>query len=209
MIKFIAITSDRITDTCQNLNQAVLLWKNEETLEESSQCVLRINDENSEIFKDFKKYTKEEIAVARKDKHLLVEEIPKGVISRSSPFSEKKLETGQKIFKRIHGSSYVDISAGDSEVLKITNSYAWSKMQAIEIIGAGTKHSMDLKVLDDSDVVINQFSFSTNISKDFYRVYSKYDSDLYLGMSIEVTVYNNSSTTSSVGLNIELNEIKT
>lgn len=222
MKKFIVVSTDKLTKKDQLKNQAVLLWKDEQSLEESNQFVLRISDLNSDTFRNFKKYSESQIIVARNNKLTLAEELPKKVISQPLPFSEKYLTTGEKLFKRIHGSEFVDIPPGESKIINVSIVYNWAKIEAMEIIGAGTSHKVNLNILDNeyntysgapvnevgSNFKLNQFAFGVNVNEKFYRFSSKYDADLYLGMVIQVEIFNNSNNPSQVGLNIELNEVK-
>lgn len=139
----------------------------------------------------------------------------------NAPFKSKVLPNGEKLFKRVHGSDFVDVAAGESGLIEIEIGYENAKIEAMEIIGAGESHQVDLRILDTientysqapveifgANLQLNQFAFDVNVAKDFYRFSSKYEADLFLGMVVQVEIYNHSSTASKVGLNIELNEV--
>jgi hypothetical protein len=139
----------------------------------------------------------------------------------TEPFSAKTLPTGENLFKRMHGSDIVDILPGESETMEIEIGYPWAKIEAMEMLGCGESHTCSLHILDSQNndyskapvgVVgehykLNQFAYDINLRKDYHRLSSKYDADLYLGMVVQLVVTNNSQEASKVSLNIELNEV--
>jgi len=147
--------------------------------------------------------------------------------TESTAFSSKLLN-GKSLFKRLHSGDsenvnpYIDIAPGSSEAVEIEIGYPWAKIEAMEIVGAGKKHSASLWVLDTEtntysqapvnivgpNYELNQFSFNSCVSENFHRFHSEYDADLYLGMIVRVEIFNYSTIQSSVGLNIELNEVR-
>lgn len=143
------------------------------------------------------------------------------ILTITDPFSAKTLPTGEKLFKRMHGSDIVEIQPGDSEIMEIEIGYSWAKIEAMEMLGCGESHTCDLNVLDSQNndyskapvgVVgehykLNQFAYDINLRKDYHRLSSKYDADLYLGMVVQLVVTNNSQEASKVSLNVELNEV--
>jgi len=225
MKKYIAINKDKLLEKDQEINSAALLWKDEDTLEESEQYIIRVNTGNEDQFRSYIKYGELDVISARKTKGNLSELQSEIVISE--PFAAKYDIDGNKFFKRMHSgfedteSPFIEILAGATEVIDIEIGYPWVKIEAMEVVGAGDNHSASLYVLDTEDNIysgapvetfganyeLNQFSFNCCIAKGFHRFYSKYDADLYIGMLVRVEITNWSLATSHVGLNVELNEV--
>ena len=135
------------------------------------------------------------------------------------PFASKTIpETGQKLFRRKHGFS-VDgggsIAASSSGTMSFVIPYALAKMTEVEIIGAKTGDTVDLKVYDTPagtistvpNYMLNQFGFEVALAKDYYSDTSNYDADVIMGMKVELTYYNNSSEAATPVANIVLHEV--
>jgi len=88
------------------------------------------------------------------------------------------------------------------------------KLTGVEVIGGESLDFADLKILDCEDgmvtgipyYVLNQFGFSVNIAKDFYKRDSPFDATLYCGMVIEITYTSVSAKT--IGINFLKHEVK-
>jgi len=131
---------------------------------------------------------------------------------QSQPFASKTLPNGKKLYKREHGVQQVLI-AGENTIL-FTVPYAWVKIIGMEIINGEALDTCNLMILDSTtgtystvpNYQLNQFGFNVNISAGLYEEENAYDADLYQGMQIKI-VYN-SQTAKTIGVNFNLNEVK-
>jgi hypothetical protein len=127
-------------------------------------------------------------------------------------FSAKTLANGKKLYKREHGIQ-ATLTTGANNIL-FTIPYAWVKIIGLELMGGETLDTVDFYVLDSTtgtystvpNYVLNQFGFSVNVSAVKYEETCNYDADLYYGMQIKI-VYNSISN-KTVGINFNLNEVK-
>jgi hypothetical protein len=128
------------------------------------------------------------------------------------PFASKTLPNGNKLFKRYHGIQSV-VSVGANDVI-YTVPYPQVKIVGVDILYAEALDTVDFYVLDTitgtystiPNYTLNQFGFSVNVSKDFFRQESNYDADLYAGMQIKI-VYNSQSA-KTIGINFNMSEVK-
>lgn len=135
----------------------------------------------------------------------------KGNGSVISPFAQKTFN-GKGLFKRIHGLQLVSVIGMNT--FEFVVPYNQCKITGVEIIGASSCDVADLEVYDTTtgtfsgvpNYMLNQFGFTVNVSKDYYEQRSEFDSDLYLGMKIEVHVA--AQAVGVIGINLILNEVK-
>ena len=126
-------------------------------------------------------------------------------------FSSKTVGT-KKIYARTTGMQF-SLSAG-ANTCTYTATYPWAKITGVEILGGETGDQVDFKVKDTPagtystipNHLLNQFGFSVNIAKDFYKREATFDADLYVGMVLEFTYTSVSAKT--VGLNLIMAEVK-
>ena len=131
------------------------------------------------------------------------------------PFGSKTMVINgvtKKLYARFTGMQQA-VTAG-SNTLSFTITYPWVKIIGVEVIGAENLDTADLKIKDTAtgtysgvaNYVLNQFSYTLNLSKDFYQKMAQFDADIYQGMVIEVTYVSISDKT--IGFNILMNEVK-
>ena len=128
-------------------------------------------------------------------------------------FSDKTLPDGKKLYKRLMGSQHV-LAAGVNTFIAHVIAVPHVKMVGLKIIGGELLDYTDIKILDDvsgtyttvPNYLLNQYGFSCNIAKDFHEEHCPYDADLYVGMQIQFTYYSQSAKT--IGINLDLNEVK-
>lgn len=128
-----------------------------------------------------------------------------------SPFAQKTFN-GKGLFKRIHGLQMTSVIGMNT--FEFVVPYNQCKITGVEIIGASSCDIADLEVYDTAtgtfsgvpNYMLNQFGFTVNVSKDFYEQKSEFDSDLYLGMKIEVHLV--AQAAGLIGINLILNEVK-
>ena len=131
-----------------------------------------------------------------------------------SAFADKTIDEG-KIFRRKHSSGWVTINANTSAELIITVPYSHAKIDKAEIIGCREGDNADLCVHDTDtglistipEYLLNQFGFGVAMPNGMYIDESKYEADLFLGMKIKVTYYNNSTESRLVAVNFTLHEV--
>lgn len=100
-----------------------------------------------------------------------------------------------------------------SNVISYTSTYPWGKVLGVEVINCEALDTADFKVYDTStgtysgvaNKLLNQFSFSCNMPKDFYLRMAEFDADLYAGMIIQITY--NSISAKTLGINLILNQV--
>lgn len=147
-----------------------------------------------------------------KNIHLLMNEVPTEVSTVAAPSFTAKTLNDKKIYARNSGTQHA-LSMG-SNVFSITATLAWAKVTGVEVIGAETLDYVDFKVKDTPaglysgvpNYTLNQFGFSVNIAKDYYRREASFDADLYVGMVLEFTY--NSTSAKTIGVNIIQVEVK-
>lgn len=116
----------------------------------------------------------------------------KPLVTKNSPFGEKVLPNGKKVFTRIHGMSGTVAGAPDN--LDFVIPYASCKLTGIQIINCELGDKVNMKVLDTPsgtisgtpNLVLNQFAFDVNMTKDFYEYKSSYDADLIQDMKVRI-----------------------
>jgi len=127
-------------------------------------------------------------------------------------FSSKTLPNGKKLYKREHGIQS-NLTSGANTIL-YTIPYAWVKIIGLELVGGELLDTVDFFVLDSTsgtysgvpNYTLNQFGFNVNVAPDEYVNVCNYDADLYYGMQVKI-VYNSVSN-KTVGINFNLNEVK-
>lgn len=136
----------------------------------------------------------------------------KSQMQQISAFSAKTLANGKRLYKRVHGFQ-TTLNAGVNDIL-FTIPYAWVKIIGLELMGGELLDTVDFFVLDSSsgtysgvpNYTLNQFGFSVNVSAGNYASVCNYDADLYFGMQIKIVYTSVSNKT--VGINLNLNEVK-
>lgn len=133
------------------------------------------------------------------------------IVMEHAPFATKEM-AGKKLYKRVTGIQAA-VTTGSNEIV-FTVTYPWVKLTQIEIVNCEALDKACLKVFDDANGTysgtpnyeFNQFGFTVNCSKDFYKSASEFDSDLYVGMKIKVNYQSLSNKT--IGINLVQNEVK-
>jgi len=204
MKQWCIVKKSRLTDALKDGNDPKLL--------NSGQYLVRVTKNNEYLLHGYKRYDFEDL----KDKDLDTTNSHKEKEDISnSPFKDKKVCNDHRLFKRLHGSDFIPLIAGATEILELTIGYAWAKIEAMEVIGAGKQHTCNLIIVDTDtgafsgvpDAVLNQFCFDAAVAENFHRFASKYDADLYLGMGVQLEITNHSTIDSVIALNLELNEV--
>ena len=139
---------------------------------------------------------------------------PQGVSVKTSPFADKVLSNGKKLYTRVHGVSAEVSGAPDN--ITFTVPYTACKLTGIEIIGGALGDKVNLKILDSTtgtytgsaNYQLNQFGFDVNVAKDFYSRESAYDADLFLNMQIRVEYDSVAALPANVYINFILHEVK-
>lgn len=129
-----------------------------------------------------------------------------------TPFSSKTLSDGKRLFARNTGFKQ-EVGVG-LNTIEYTGTFPWVKILGVEIINCSALDMVDFKVYDSAqgtysgvpNLLLNQFSYSYNLPKDFHSRISQFDSDFYQGMKIVVEYTSVSAKT--VGINLIMNEVK-
>lgn len=136
----------------------------------------------------------------------------------NSPFAEKTLPDGSKLFRRKHGKKET-ILANSFKDIVFTAPYAKSKINKLEIIGANDLDRVDLSVYSPLDpataaaygmpanILLNQFGFDVVVSSWLYSDKSDYDADVYAGFQIIVRYKNDTANDVEVGFNLIYHEV--
>lgn len=120
---------------------------------------------------------------------------PKGNRSTTvtlTPFADKVLPNGKRLFTRVHGTSATVSGAPDTIDFEIP--YAMCKLTGIDIINGELGDKINLKILDTvsgtisgvPNMVLNQFAYNVNIASNFHKFESRYDADMIQGLRIRV-----------------------
>lgn len=136
-------------------------------------------------------------------------------VQAAPPYGSKTITVSgatKKLYARNVGIQQA-LSAG-SNTITYTASYAWVKMLGVEAINCEALDTVSFKVYDNAsgtysgypNLLLNQFSFSLNLPKDYYLRMANFDADVYAGMVIKVEYTSVSAKT--VGLNFLFNEVK-
>src|ERR1051325_1911784 len=107
----------------------------------------------------------------------------------------------KKLFARFTGQQY-SLSAG-SNTITYTATYAWAKLIGVECINCEALDTVDFKVYDTAggtysghpNALLQQFSYTLNLPKDFYLRMAQFDADVYAGMVIQMTYVSQSAKT--------------
>lgn len=129
------------------------------------------------------------------------------------PFASKELANGDKIYRRNHGYTHLMTTGTSSFEVEVPFR---CKVNEAEVLYCPENVSVDFKVLDTSagtfsgypNLVLDQFGYAVNVAKDYYKDRSEFEADLYPGMRIVVTLYNNSGIEKTIGFNIKFCELK-
>lgn len=120
--------------------------------------------------------------------------------------------TIKKLYARNTGLRFA-LESGSNE-LTYTATYPWVKLLGVECCWCEAGDYVDFKVYDNAagtysgvpNLLLNQFAFTLNLPKDFYRRESRFDADVYAGMVIKMTYQSASAKT--IGLNLQMDEVK-
>ena len=139
------------------------------------------------------------------------------------PFSKKSLKDGPKIFRRKHG--FAAIVTGESTAsIYFDVPYTKCKINGVEIVNTKAGDTVNLKVYDTPDgliqqsmgipaesitpsLLLNQFGFDVEMPDGEYLDSCNYDADLIGNMRIEAEYTNNDSSDRRVGVNVKLHEV--
>ncbi len=128
------------------------------------------------------------------------------------PFSAKTdPATGKKLYKRDTGKSF-SVSAGSNNCDYVIT-FDQMKITGVEIIGAEIGDYCDFEVYDTPtgtistipNAKLNQFGYSVNITKDFYKRECQYDADVIKDMKIRIVF--NSVTAKTIYVNYIIHEV--
>jgi hypothetical protein len=147
--------------------------------------------------------------------NVAVQSQPAVSIASAPPYSSKNITVNgvtKKLYARFTGVQF-SLSQG-TNTLTYTATYTWAKLLGVEVINAEALDTADLKVYDTAagtysgvpNALLNQFSYTLNLPKDFYTRMAQFDADLYVGMIIQITYVSKSAK--DIGLNLLLNEVK-
>lgn len=136
-------------------------------------------------------------------------------VSSTPPFADKTMVIAgvtKKLYARTVGIQAA-LSVG-ANTITYTATFPWVKITGIEAINCEALDTAHFKVYDTAagtysgypNALLNQFGYSVNLPKDFYKRIADFDADLYIGMVIKVEYVSISEKT--VGLNLIMNEVK-
>lgn len=117
----------------------------------------------------------------------------------------------KKLFARFTGLQF-NVVAGVN-TLSYTATYPWVKLIGVEAVNCEALDTVDFKVYDTAlgtysgvpNALLNQFSYSLNLPKDFYQRMAQFDADIYQGMVLQVTY--TSQSTKTIGINLLLDQV--
>lgn len=198
----------------ENFVENHLVENNKPIILGSGQYLISINKSNEEYFNGYIKFNENDIQNIDKTTNIKT----KNRIEEKkyqSPWSEKVLPDGHKIFRRKIGIQST-IAANSLKSIIYTIPYNQVKIDQVEVINCSSLDKIDFKVLDSyngtytgyPNYLLNQFGFGVNLKNEYYSDHSNYDADLKLGMQIETIYYNESEFEKTIGINYVLHELK-
>lgn len=136
-------------------------------------------------------------------------------VQNQPPYGSKTVTIGgvvKKLFARFTGVQFSVVSGPNT--LVYTSTFPWAKLIGVEVVNCEALDTADFKVFDTAagtysgypNALLNQFSFSLNLPKDFYQRMAQFDADIYAGMIIQITY--SSQTNKNIGINFLLDEVK-
>lgn len=136
-------------------------------------------------------------------------------VASQPPFGSKTIVVNgvtKKLYARNTGIQ-ASVTTG-ANTINYTATYAWAKIIGVEAINCEALDKVDFKVHDTAagtysgypNAMLNQFSYSLNLPKDYYIKMAQFDADLYPGMIIKIEYTSVSNKT--IGINIIMNEVK-
>jgi hypothetical protein len=140
--------------------------------------------------------------------------IQTSIVQTQPPYGAKTIVVNgvvHKLYTRFTGIQQ-QLSVGSNTIV-YTATYPWAKLIGVEAVNCEALDMVDFKVYDNSsgaysgvpNQLLNQFSFTLNLPKDFYRRTAQFDADIYAGMTIQVTY--NSQSSKTVGINFLLDQV--
>jgi hypothetical protein len=136
-------------------------------------------------------------------------------IQNQPPYGSKTVVINgvtKKLYARNTGVQFSVVTG--SNTLSYTATYAWAKLIGVEAVNCEALDTVDFKVYDTStgtysgtpNMLLQQFSYSLNLPKDFYQRMSEFDADVYSGMVIQLTYVSQSNK--NIGVNFLFDEVK-
>lgn len=113
-------------------------------------------------------------------------------VSSSTPFANKTLPDGKKVYKRVHGVSET-LQSGQTNIDFVIPHDA-CKITGVEIIAGIHGDKVNFKVYDTPtgtisgypDVLLNQFGFNVYMAEGLHKELSNYDADLIKDMKVSL-----------------------
>lgn len=141
--------------------------------------------------------------------------VQQSLIQSQPPYGSKTVDISgnvKSLYSRLTGLQFPVVIG--SNTLSYTVTYSWVKLIGVEAVNCEALDTVDFKVYDTStgtysgvdNALLNQFSYSVNLCKDFYQRMSQFDADMYAGMVIQMTY--NSQSNKTIGINLLLDEVK-
>lgn len=133
-----------------------------------------------------------------------------------APYGNKQVTLANGLVKDLYarntGIKY-DLDIGDN-VISYSIPYPQCKIIGMQAINCEALDTVDFQVIDSpsgaysgvANKVLNQFAYKLVLPNGFYERYSKFDADIYYGMSLKITY--NSVSAKTVGLNVIMDEVK-
>ena len=218
---YIVISKDALLSSDQPGNiEGVPLWTtslDDNIVSESKQYVVRVVDENESQFREFIKYTEDQIKSFKASKAVVAEKIDP--YYKREPFASKTLADGSKLYRRKHGQKVLMPASSETEII-FTAPYAHSKINKLEVIDANALDRLDLYVKSPvdpavaalygmpADYMLNQFAFDVIVSSLLYSDKSDYDADIYAGFQVVAKYKNDTAEDKMVGFNLIYHEVK-
>lgn len=130
------------------------------------------------------------------------------MININSPYDSKVLlidDVVKKIYARNTGIQF-DLAIGENTI-DFPIPYAWVKITGMEVINCEALDTVDLFIVHiASNIILNQFGFNVNLTKDYHSSKKKFDADLYNSLQIRIKYY--SKTAKTIGINFIMDEVK-
>ncbi len=142
--------------------------------------------------------------------------VPSSVsVDKSTPFANKILPSGKRVFKRVHG---VKATVEDAQKnIELIIPYDFCKITGIELIAGNYGDKVNFKVYDTPtgtistipNYMLNQFGFDVYLAQDRHKEESNYDADLIKDMKLVVEyIPVNTGSPREVYVNFMLHELK-
>lgn len=203
MTKFVMLERDEITDSLRGGNTEIEFGDN--------QAFLRVNPNNEDQLRNYKKYSLEEMREINFEDTVHKLQSKTTQPQKLNPFGSKYHEDGSKLYENLVGVA-VEFSGNETKAIRMQIPFKRCFLTEIEIINASTMSKADFffEVSDGQGgfVPVYKHGYQVNISESLYRRKSSYEAELSDQLYINCVLTNKDDQVREIGLNLVLHATK-